>query len=850
VRIGIEMVAVQSPWSRLRGIGRFSYHFVTALLAQAPEVEFVLYVHDGLPTDRVPHAPNARTVLLRREPEHGEQTLHDVMDRLARRNPDHLDLLLPLSPMELYGGYGPPAKPLNSLALATVVYDLIPFVFQEDYLDHPPSAIRLYDRLQDLKRYDVLLAISEATRADVFRLLGLPADRVVTIHCASEDRFFEPDRAEPLPLASAKVLRRLGIDRPFIFNLGGMDERNDRKNLFGLIDAFGLLPEPLRQSHQLVISCFMNEAFAGRLRRRAGERGIENRLILTNEIDDETLRVLYQRCAVFAFVSFYEGFGLPLLEAMQCGAAVVGGNNSSQIEVIGDAGLLANTHDPADIAAKLEKVLSNRAVAADLRKRAVEQAKKYSWEKTARTALEAIGRAVETRKGRRLRVDRSHAPKPRLAVFSPFPPKVSGISDYIVQLLAHWKEHYAIDLFHEVGYVPDLGLSSHEFGCHDYRLFERLAAIRPYRGIIYQMGNSVYHRFVYETLLRHPGIITLHDFCLSAFQYWWAHLPGTAPDAFEHEIKHCCPDRAAEIISQLGEWAQEPGGIQVACARRGLYLNRRVFEHARAVIVHSPWCIEQVRDLFPQYLDRTVHIPQGAQAEPVTPERRAKARDRFDLPREALVFGSFGILSGGKMNTEAIEAFAVVARAHPSALFLFVGADWDQGAARRKAETLGLERRVRFLGRQPAPDFADLIAATDIGVSLRRPPTDGETSGALLHLLRLGVATIVTDVGTFADYPDTVVRKVRWETEGLPGLQRAMAELAAYPERRAALGQAAWALVAERHAWDRVARLYEDVIEQVAEPRGAPEHSGRSVPARGPHRGLSDREPTCVPPRP
>ncbi|HEV3165809.1 MAG TPA: glycosyltransferase [Isosphaeraceae bacterium] len=841
MRIGIDMVAVQSPWSRLRGIGRLGHNLVAALLAYDTANEYFLYTYEGLPDDRVPASANASVVTLLQDQDHGEARLGDVIDRLARTNPDGLDVLLLLSPLELYGGYAPPSPPLNGLKLASVVHDVIPFLFQENYLTEPPHAMPVYRSLETLRLYDVLLSNSDATRADFLRLLGMANHQVVTIGCASEGDFFRPDRTDPMPEDSAAVLHSLGIDRPFIFNLGGMDEQNDRKNLFGLIDAFRFLPSDLRASHQLVLSCFMNDRFIARIRKFAAERGVEEQLVLTNEVSDEILRVLYQRCALFAFPSFYEGFGLPLLEAMQCGAPVVAGNNSSQVEVVGEGGLLVNVHDAADIADKIARVLTDPELARDLGARALEQSRQFRWEKTAERTVRALEAASSSKTrsrqplSARRRAHRTHAARPRIAVFSPFPPKVSGISDYATRLVHQLKDRYAIDLYHDLGYVPDLGLGSHEFGCFDFRLFERNAALIDYRAILYQMGNSVYHKFVYDTLWKHPGIVTLHDFCLSAFHYWYAHLPGSAPDYFERVLSNFCSGRAEELIAQIPDWALEPGGVQVACARRGLYLNRLVFELATSVVVHSPWCVDQMRALFSEHEPRTTLIPMGATPRALAAEERAAVRARFNLPADAPLCASFGILSKGKMNEEAIEAFAPLAAVNPAALLLFVGQDWEQGEAKHKAEELGLESRVRFLGRQPMSDFTDLIAVTDIGIALRRPPTDGETSASLLDLLRMGVATIVTDVGTFSGYPDHIVRKVKWEAEGLDGLKAAVRELADDPARRAALGQAAFAYVSERHDWSLAAAQYEALIER-SHAKKMHKHGPEASILRGPHR--------------
>src|SRR5262245_38306132 len=116
------MLAVQSPGSRGRGIGRFGVNLVSAMLARGDGHDYVLYSHDGFPTDSIP--PGARVATLRIEPEWGESTLRDAMERLARTNPDDLDALLLISPFELCPGYDPPARPLNGLRMAAVMHDV------------------------------------------------------------------------------------------------------------------------------------------------------------------------------------------------------------------------------------------------------------------------------------------------------------------------------------------------------------------------------------------------------------------------------------------------------------------------------------------------------------------------------------------------------------------------------------------------------------------------------------------------------------------------------------------------------------------------------------------------------
>jgi Glycosyl transferases group 1 len=414
---------------------------------------------------------------------------------------------------------------------------------------------RYVQALNRLRRYDAVLAISEATRRDCVSLLGISPDRVVTIGTASEGRFFVPDRTEPMPAESRALLRALAITRPFVYSVGSLEYR---KNLWGLIDAFAMLPVDLRQSHQLVLTYALSGAERQRVQHYAWDRGVTDQLVLTDWLSDKALRVLYQRCAAFVFPSSYEGFGLPILEAMHCGAPVVAGNNSSQIEVVGDAGLLFNVADAAELADQLVRILDQVGPAQELRERAVVQARRFNWEQTADKVLDVLTRSHAPEPSVRLRSGRRRAPRRRIAFFSPLPPLRSEVSDYSARLLEELNRRYTIDLYHDAGYVPHMGLQSPDFGCHDYRLFERNARVLGYDALVYQMGNSHYHGYMHETLLRHPGIVTLHD-------------------------------------------------VGIA--------DSHIFEQATAVIVHSPWCAEQVRSRFPAHCGKLYEVAIGHAAD-------------------------------------------------------------------------------------------------------------------------------------------------------------------------------------------------------------------------------------------
>jgi glycosyltransferase involved in cell wall biosynthesis len=283
------------------------------------------------------------------------------------------------------------------------------------------------------------------------------------------------------------------------------------------------------------------------------------------------------------------------------------------------------------------------------------------------------------------------------------------------------------------------------------------------------------------------------------------------------ELHRCHPDHPALESLPTTEWRKDPGAFLLQLREAGLFFNRRIFDSAQTVIVHDPWCVEQARRLDPIWPERTVVIPHGiAPGGLQSAEERAAVRARFDLPRNAMLLAAFGELSDGKMNCEALAAFCAVAREDPSALFVFVGKDGLGTRAHEHAKELNLLDRVRFLGHVALDDFRALASAVDIGVNLRRPPTNGETSGSLLALLAAGTPTVVTDVDTFSSYPADSVVKLSWGPDFEGRLARSLLDLVHHADRREQLRQAAQRHVRTHHDWRRVADLYADVIERAA----------------------------------
>lgn len=793
MRIGVDVLAIQSPYSAGRGIGRYSRHFLDALLALDRSNEYVLYAYDDLPRDQVPTSDRTTFRTCSRDPSRHEHNYQHLADRVARENRDRLDWLLVLSPFETWRFYGLPAKPLNGLRCAAILYDLIPWLFQDVYLQRPEVNAWFQGHLTRLRSFDRLLAISQATRSDALDLLRLPPRRVATIGTASD-----PDYFTPAPPGSKRptILDRIGVTSPFVFCLGSGDPR---KNLDGLFRAFKLMSPEIRNRHELVVACKLDEEEAARTIAQAERHGVADQLRLAGEVVDEDLRDLYRTCAAFAFPSTYEGFGLPILEAMHCGASVLAGDNSSQPEVVGDAGLLADANDPADLARGLERLLADRPFAESLGKRAIEQAALFRWDAVARRALESIESATRDE-------PRSIPKRPHLACFSPWPPRRSGVADYADRLARSLHGRYRLDLYREPGLVGDDELAPPPHASRDYRVFPRRDRLGLYAGrLLYHVGNSHYHHFQLPMMLERPGVVVLHDYGLAGF-----HLGLDAKHAghLRQTFAQSQPNRWDEFVANRAAWEREPGGLQEAMARRRIDLNAEILRAARAIIVHSQWCRDRIAADHPGLIDRVSLIPMGAEARPVSPERREAARSRFGYRDGDVVVASVGILHPTKLSVPTIEAFDLVARHDPSVHLLFAGRDLGGGEAARAVERLGLSDRVRFLGHCESDDYLSAIEAADVGVCLREPPTKGESSASLVDLLRHGRATIVCDTGTFAEWPDVAVDKVDWPDEraGINNLAETLAVMASDHRLRrgfeeAAIGATcAWSVVAERYA--------------------------------------------------
>jgi len=236
-----------------------------------------------------------------------------------------------------------------------------------------------------------ILTVSEFSRDAILRAYDISPDKVRVIPNAANPEFRVIGRER----ARKTVSDRLKFEEPFIFSVGDLQPR---KNQIGLIEAFSkLLLDCPQLPHHLVLTG-KQTWFSAKVVEAARSSGFASRIHFTGFVSDEELLELYNACDCFVFPSFYEGFGLPILEAMACGRAVTCSNTSSMPEVADGAGLLFNPHQTGEITRALKDVLLDPELRGRMERLGLQRAAGFTWKKSARATLDVYKEVVSGRR--------------------------------------------------------------------------------------------------------------------------------------------------------------------------------------------------------------------------------------------------------------------------------------------------------------------------------------------------------------------------------------------------------------------------------------------------------------------
>jgi glycosyltransferase involved in cell wall biosynthesis len=812
MKLVIDLQAMQGE-SRHRGIGRYAaditrafvelahgkYEIWIALNAQLGHAERVRALFGGLiPQDRiVSYSTTGATMSIQ-----AENAWRNSASEILRE-----DFLRGLNPDIVWGTSlfeGWVDDSVTSLGLlfsqalhVVTVYDLIPLANSDVHLADPRVRNWYYRKLGHIKRADALLAISEHTREEVTELLNIPAERVTNVSAATSQMF---RRSEPTPESVAEIKRKFGLQRPFVLYVGGYDAR---KNVKILVQAYATLPTEIRHRYCLALGGRIMDGERAELRASIREAGLaESDVVFTGQVDDAELVSLYNLCELFVFPSLKEGFGLPVLEAMACGAPVLAARTSSLPEVVGRQDMLFDPHRPEELSRSMAKVLLSAELKADLASYGERQAANFSWRKSAQRVFDAFERLFEARGKRQAPVSALPAKRMRLAYVSPLPPERTGIANYSSELLMDLGRHYDIEVVIGQGEVFDDWITSN-YPIRSAAWFDENAW--RFDRILYQFGNSPFHSYQVSLMRKHPGTVVLHDSFLGAYSAWRASAAGQ-PHTYLQRLYE------SHGYFALIEDAEKGRAHSVAQFPSSLEIIRQ----ANGVLVHSQYAINHAARIYGANVSSHMRrIPF-----PKRPESfdRAVSRAALGLDPDDFIVCSFGMIAPTKLNERLLDAWLASRLADDERCRLvFVGenhgGDYGQALLARMAENPS-GRRIRITGYAEPDAYRAWLGAADLTVQLRTE-SRGETSKSTFDCMAQGVPLIVNAHATLAELDPTAVHVLPdlFTDQQLIDLLHAIHDSL---ETRQKFGGKAQSIIQTTHHPDSVASQYRDAIEHFA----------------------------------
>ncbi len=616
-----------------------------------------------------------------------------------------------------------------------IVYDLIPYLFQDRYLTTPATLEPYLQSLALLRTYDHLFAISEASRQDTIHLAGIDPARIHTIPGDIDD---QKQALLKLP-RNPEIPARFKLAEPYLLYIGGEDWR---KNMEGLVREFATFATTHPQ-WQLAVVCGMSDTRKAFYKGVATACGLSaDRVVCTGLVSDEELVGLAQNAKAMVFPSFYEGLGLPILEAYAAGIPVLGSDNSSIRDLVHPACRFTPGVE-GSIAAALANFVTNSALQQTSLAFGLETLKSLGWDRSADILATAIAEKPRRRPA-------PSSSKPFLAIHGALPPDQSGIAHYSLATLqsdlwtTHFFTHLPLPLHANPEAYEGLQPGNRLFPHSVYRVAARQ---HPYQAALFVLGNSLHNLEALKALLEARECdgparwIYLHEANLVGL--WRAYF-SKDEDELCAFFGHHYPEQKttkADLQVPICQQPQRPQGI------------RPLLRMAKpdGILVNSEACKQRIlEDMGERALDIPIEVLFLPILEPAVPVTASTVEDGSTLR-----VGHFGIPAKSKHPELLAQAMAILAEKRPVSL-TFAGFEVNEYAEKNQLQQIFPARLVN------APSDAELwqaMADIDVGVQLRFP-TIGECSGVVQQLMSLRKPVVVTRAGSYAELPADLVLKV------------------------------------------------------------------------------------------
>ena len=670
--------------------------------------------------------------------------------------------------------------------LIVTMYDLIPLIMPiEDWASE--VKLEYQRRLKYILEYNVsLICISESTKKDFIKNIGSIRNIIVTRLGVDSKQFF-------------KLRVKEGVnENPSIVYTGGFDYR---KNIYGAVEAFALArklyPSSDLATANFYIICNYDNENKIKFENRIKKLGLTKKVFLTGYVSNEELAEYYYNADVFFFPSLYEGFGLPVLEAMMSGAYIVSADNSSIPEVCGEHALLCNANDSVDMAKKLFQAFE-KLKTETLKQKHERQlyAKQYDWEETAKETLEAIENIN--------RVE-DVLTKYKIAIVTPWPSQESGIANYVYKLVPYLSEYFNIDIFVDYGAPKSEEFEQIPYG-KLYNINDLDIRHGYYDQVIYEIGNSTeYHTKIFEYFLKYPGIAEIHDFILQPFFYC------------SYYVK-----KKFKKFLQLLEMGYGEDGIKYYEGLRNGFtqidnvkypMSHSVYQCSKAVIFHNHWSKEQINTNKNNiYIIPLASLEQSCLSQKSNMILKEQFKKKYDITNEYII-GCFGFVNKNKRPEKVFQAVQQLIREGYPVKLVFFGRN-NEAEINELIQKNKLENQIIITGYLNREEYEVALDITDIVVNLRYPSM-GEASGTLCEAFKWGKPVIVSQLNQYVEFPDEVCWKVPVGKYEIPLLKHMLGYLLDHEDVRKALGSNAKAYADTVLSGEKISKMYYKLIQSM-----------------------------------
>lgn len=359
----------------------------------------------------------------------------------------------------------------------------------------------------------------------------------------------------------------------------------------------------------------------------------------------------------------------------------------------------------------------------------------------------------------------------RIGYCSPFNPLKSGISDFSEELVDALSKYAEIVVFSPV--EPEKRELRELCKIHALSDLDNQNIRASLDVIVYHIGNNAEcHEKIVDMLEKYPGIVELHDFGLHNMMAAIV-LKKKGRDGYIRLAEYCHGRKGRKIAEEFvhglsdAPWDRFP--LEMS-------MNRTILEKAKAVIVHSEFTKQMVLGLFPDKpIVNIMHHSMDIVDDPVS--WKAFCRNRLDLKNDKSILGAFGFATQSKRILPILDALEKYKKEGNDFQFILVGEVSETLSIQQEISKRDLDENVVITGFASLDDFKFYMGACDFCLNLRYP-TQGENSGSLHRMFGMGKPAIVTDIGTFSDYPDDVVLKVRYDEHEVDDIYHAISLLA------------------------------------------------------------------------